>query len=315
MTRSASYQLHIVTDKALTSTSPGDNFASSLGGEMQQFITYMKTAKMSDATITKRVEIVERLRAYLATMDVELFAATGDLLIAWQAAHAHLAPASLHIYTRHVTAFYRWANRAGHIPTDPSTALVLPILRKTVPHPTTFDDLRTIFACVTGRLRRAYVLASFAGLRCGEICRFHSGDISYDAQPTVLIHGKAGKERRIPLLPPVMDEIGYARGWIVTTRADRPCLPHQISGESTRFLQGLGMPTTLHSMRAAFATNAARLTHDPLLVRDLLGHESVKTTEIYMDSSLVGAHERLAGFTDLAASVLRPARHLASVTA
>jgi site-specific recombinase XerD len=48
-------------------------------------------------------------------------------------------------------------------------------------------------------------------------------------------------------------------------------------------------------MRAAFATQAAMLTHDPLFVRDLLGHASVKTTEIYMQSSLAGAHDRLMG--------------------
>jgi site-specific recombinase XerC len=61
-------------------------------------------------------------------------------------------------------------------------------------------------------------------------------------------------------------------------------------------------------MRAAFATLAFQATRDPLFVRDLLGHESVATTEIYTASSLADAHQRLSGLSDQAAGMLRPQR-------
>lgn len=69
-----------------------------------------------------------------------------------------------------------------------------------------------------------------------------------------------------------------------------------------------GQSRTLHSMRAAFATLAFAATRDPLFVRDLLGHESVATTEVYTLSSLADAHERLAGLSAQAASMLHPQR-------
>jgi site-specific recombinase XerD len=41
---------------------------------------------------------------------------------------------------------------------------------------------------------------------------------------------------------------------------------------------------------------------------DLLGHESVATTEVYTLSSLADAHSRLAGLSEQAAGLLRPRR-------
>lgn len=309
MTRPAVYQLRLVSDKVLTERSHSHSVTSSHGGDMQQFITHMRIMKLSDVTIRKRVEILGRLADHLG--DVPLLSATTEMLTDWQAAHAHLQPVSLHSYTRHVTAFYRWARRAGYLEVDPAVDLELPRLPKSVPHPTTLDDLRVILACATGRLRTAYILAAFAGLRCGEVCRLRSTDIGYDPMPIALIRGKGGKERRVPLLPPVVDEVGYRRGWIID-RDGRQVEPARLSNESTLFLQRLGVPTTLHSMRATFATLAVRITHDPLFVRDLLGHASVKTTEIYMEYDMDGAHDKLADLASMATGLLRP-RHLAAV--
>lgn len=271
---------------------------------MQDFILSMRIQKLSEATIQKRVELIHRLHEFL--IDVDLLAATTEQLRSFQATYAHLAPASVHIYTRHMTAFYRWATAVKLIAVDPSAELTLPQLRKTQPHPTKFEDLKMIFACAMGRLRTAYTLATFAGLRSGEICRLRSSDINLDGQPTAHIYGKGGRERTVPLLPPVLYEVEYKKGWIVTNDEGGAMEPLYLSVESSRFLHNIGMQTTLHSMRAAFATNAVRMTHDPLLVRDLLGHESIKTTEIYMQSSMQGAHEKLADMTGLADQIMRP---------
>lgn len=278
---------------------------------MLRFIQYMRVLKMSEVTISDRIELLRRLQKHLP---VPLLQATTEQLMAFQATYAHLAPASVHIYTRHIRAFYRYARRVGLIAVDPAQDLDLPRIVKGRPHPTQPNDLKLIFACATGRLRRAYVLATFGGLRCGEICRLHSRDIDYEGQPTALIHGKGGRERIIPLLPPVVAELGYAQGWMVTTVHGRQMQPGLLSADSTKFLRSIGVASTLHSMRATFATQAVRMTHDHLLIRDILGHSSVATTEIYIEPDHVNAHERLAGFSDMADKVMAP-RHLAVVRA
>lgn len=280
----------------------GAQAASALGGTLKVYVQSMRNAKMSEITIRDRVELLTRLEEFLG---IPLLEATGDDLYRYQSTYAHLAPATVDIYTRHIRALYRWAYRTDRLATDIGEHLILPRIHRGRPHPTSFDDLRTILACAREPLRTTYILAAFAGLRCGEVCRLHSREVDRE-NATALIHGKGGKQRTVPLLGPVMSEIGYRRGWIITTFHGRPVTPDRLSSDSSRFLHDLGMATTLHSMRGTFATAAARITHDPLLVRDLLGHDSVATTEIYMESSLIGAHAKLAKLEAIASGLLYP---------
>lgn len=268
---------------------------------LSQYVTELRIAKFSPDTIDDRLSVLRRLAAYL---DKPLLEATGCDLRGYQASFAALSPASVDIYTRHMKAFYDWAAKRQFIAVNPAEELIPTRVPRGRPHPTRPDDLRLIFACTDGALRMAYLLAAFVGLRCGEICRMHSRDLDLsEPAPTGLIHGKGGKERTVPLLAPVVAELHGVRGWVVTKHG-LPYSPERLSIDSTRHLHRLGLATTLHSMRGTFATTAGRVTRDPLFVRDLLGHESVATTEIYMQSNLADAHQRLAGLTDQAEQLL-----------
>lgn len=261
---------------------------------LRMFTMEMRIAKYSPVTIKDRLDVIGRLAEHLGK---PLLDATGDDLRAYQGRFAHLSPSTVNIYSRHIKAFFDWAAKRGLITSNPADDLIIASVPRGRPHPTTVDELSIIFACTRGPLRMAYTLAAFAGLRRGEICQLHRRDVDLNGvAASALVHGKGGKERIVPLLQPVvaeMHESGLGRGWIVH-REGRPYVPHDLSIESTRHLHGLGLQTTLHSMRHTFATDAARMTKDPLFVRDLLGHSSVATTEIYMDSDMSEAHERLA---------------------
>lgn len=275
---------------------------------MDMFITDMRIAHMSPVTMKARIGALRRLNAFLGKPLVE---ATADDLHTYQETISYRSPATVDIYTRHVRAFYAWAESRDIIDHDPSTGLILPRLRRGKPHPTRLEDLRVILAVSIGPLRRAYVLAAFSGLRCGEICRLRGVDISTDyGLPIALIHGKGGKERYVPLLDPVVDELAGAsqRGNLVLNSHGRPYTPDALSIASHKHLKDLGIETTLHSMRGTFATHAVRMTRDPLFVRDLLGHASVATTELYMETSLEGAHAKLAEMSTMAAAMLTPRR-------
>jgi integrase len=272
------------------------------------FELHMRTAKLSPDTIKKRLEVLRRLSTAVDSSG-GLLAATPDDLARFQSTFAHLAPASVDIYTRHCKAFFAWAVKFGHIDVDPTSRLVSVRVRKGLPHPTGADDLRVIFACTRRPLRTAYVLAAFAGLRCGEICRLRWEELTLaGAVPSALIHGKGGRERVVPLLGPVVDElqqVGIApRGYVLMTAAGRPYAPNRLSVDSSKHLQDLHVASTLHSLRHYYATTAYRATRDILLVRDLIGHESVGTTQIYTLSSLDGAHARLDSLATDAAVVL-----------
>lgn len=266
----------------------------------------MRTRKLSEVTITHRLELVRRLAAALPCPLVE---ATPDGLARFQSRFSTLARASVDIYTRHIRAFYKWALAYGHVDVDPCGRLVAVQGRRGTPHPINHADLRTLLACARGGLRTAYILAAFAGLRCGEIARLRGEDLELDlAQPVALIHGKGDRDRVVPLLPPVVEELrrcGFPRRGHVVARDDgRPYTPDQLSTVSHRFMLSFGVRSTLHSLRHFFASEIARMTKDVLLVRDLLGHSSLQTTQIYMHSSIEGAQERLAEFSLSAADLV-----------
>lgn len=270
------------------------------------FTTDMRLTNLSPVTIADRVEVLARMTKVLGRPLLQLEA---DDLRHYQAERfANLAPASVNIYTRHIQAFYRWAVRRGLLEADPAAGLIVPKISRGRPHPTSPEDLKRIFACTHGDLRMAYVLAAFAGVRRGGICRLERPDL--DLTPgaeTALVHGKGGRDYTVPLVPAVVRELndyGLPRRGYVVTRRGRPYQVEQLSLDSTTHLRQLGIETTLHSLRHYFLTNAARLTRDPLFVRDIAGHSSVVTTEIYMETNLWGAHAKLAGMADLSSRVL-----------
>jgi integrase len=266
----------------------------------------MRLRSLSPITITDRLELVHRLAAFLAP-DGLLTAGTAELA-AFQRQFSHCAPATLDVYVRHVQAFYRWAIGRELLADDPSLSMIRPKVRRGRPHPISLDDLRVVLACTVGALRTAYVLAAFAGLRRGEICRLRREDLDL-ATPVPVAHvdGKGGKLRVVPLLPPVVTELERAglprRGWIVTYKGGQYPV-EQMSVDSHRHLHGLGLDTTMHSMRHLFATQAYRSTRDLLMLAELLGHSSVATTQIYAEPDMEAAHDRLAAVSELASDLL-----------
>jgi integrase/recombinase XerD len=171
---------------------------------IMNFVAEMRLARFSPYTIDARLDVLRRLQDHLGA---PLLTATADQLDAYQSRWTLLAPASANIYARHVKAFYAWAVKRSLLPVDPSEVLVVPQVRRGMPHPTRPEDLRKIFACTDGPLRLAYVLAAFVGLRRGEICEIQRHDIFLDGEPVLLVHGKGGKERKVPLLPAPLAEL------------------------------------------------------------------------------------------------------------
>lgn len=278
-----------------------------MGNAVREYEREMRIANLADPTITARLAVLRRLATHLD--DPTLLSATAAQLRGYQARFELLAPASANIYTRHIQAYYRWCLRRELLTADPSAALIVPRVRPGRPHPTLDDDVRLLFCATRGVLRIAYLLAAFMGLRCAEICQLQRHDLLIDDQAGALAHvfGKGGKWRTVPMIPAVIAELreyGLPRAGHVLLHNGRAVRSGRLSNLSTVHMQALGIESTLHGLRHYFLTHAARLTHDPLFVRDLAGHASVATTEIYMENTMALAHQRLAGMNDLALGYL-----------
>jgi integrase/recombinase XerC len=103
-----------------------------------------------------------------------------------------------------VRSFYRWAEIVGHVELSPALRLDTVRISRALPRPTPEDVLREALAAADDRQRLAIKLAAFAGLRRAEIAALHTSHIG---ATDILIIGKGGHQRRVPLLPDLRGEI------------------------------------------------------------------------------------------------------------
>ncbi|MBI1251376.1 MAG: tyrosine-type recombinase/integrase [Alphaproteobacteria bacterium] len=142
-----------------------------------------------------------------------------------------------------------------------------------------------------------------AGLRISEALGLQGADSR--AEHGLRIVGKGGKERIVPLLPAVKEAISaYADACPYALEADSPLFrgarggalsPRivQLSIANARMRLGLPDSATPHALRHAFATHLLANGADLRAIQELLGHESLSTTQTYADvefSRLVDAY-------------------------
>jgi site-specific recombinase XerD len=132
------------------------------------------------------------------------------------------------------------------------------------------------------RNRALFELVYSAGLRAQEAVGLVLADVDFE-QESVLVHGKGGKERAVPL--------GEEAAYRLRLYLDRG-RPNLARGAEDRlFLSARGRPldtSTLrrllpnpHRLRHAFATHLLEGGADLRTIQELLGHSSLSTTQIY----------------------------------
>lgn len=176
-------------------------------------------------------------------------------------------------------SFFGWAHRAGHLSTNP--AADLPVMRAAAPAPRPAPDAvwSAAIADADPRVRLMLRLAAEVGLRRAEIARVHRRDLTRgSAGAALLVHGKGGKLRVVPLGDALAVAIADADGYLFPGDEDGHLSPRWVG----KLMAG-ALPDhwTAHTLRHRFATRAYRGTRNLRAVQSLLGHSSVATTERY----------------------------------
>ncbi|MDR3290472.1 MAG: tyrosine recombinase XerC [Rickettsiales bacterium] len=127
------------------------------------------------------------------------------------------------------------------------------------------------------------------GLRISEALNLKKGDINN----TIIIKGKGGKMRNLPVLPIVIEKINiYVKkcpfAILPTDYLFRSKRNLQYSAtlferviQKTRTMLDLSVTTTPHALRHSFATHLLENGADLRSLQELLGHSSLSTTQIY----------------------------------
>jgi integrase/recombinase XerD len=169
--------------------------------------------------------------------------------------------------------------------------------------------VRRVLGVVEHPVRRVALTTIYAlGLRIGEALRLQSEHIQSDRGIVLVRNGKGGKDRTVPLPRPLLHRL--RRYW----KDERPPSDGQRlfvgatgGGIDETTLQKtftaacadakLGRRATPHTLRHSYATHLVEAGISLRTVQDILGHATLKSTEVYMHVTMPG-RERVQDVVD-----------------
>ena len=189
-------------------------------------------------------------------------------------------PETRKAYRNTISSFFRWLHKSCRKSDDPS--LDVPRVKKPHAHPRPCPD-KYITAAMEKATAAEKLMIRFGaecGLRRGEIARVHSDDVVADsAGHSLIVRGKGDKQRIVPLPDDLAAIVMDANGYLFPGRFGGHVEESYIGDHISHLLPD---GYAAHTLRHRFATTAYAATHDLFVVAELLGHESVETTEHYV---------------------------------
>ncbi|MGH9292807.1 MAG: tyrosine-type recombinase/integrase [Acidimicrobiales bacterium] len=264
------------------------------GADVAAFVEWLRRAGIDDPGAVDRL----LLRRYLAHLATRRFA---KRTIARKAAA--------------LRRYFAWLQRSGSLGADPARRLSAPAGEARLPRVLSAAELDVLLdggrAAGTGsaesvRMRDDALLELLygSGLRVAELCGLDLGDVDVPGR-SVTVWGKGQKQRRVPISVPCAEAVSLylsdgrshylptaeeaGRAMFLNLRRNR-MTPRDVRRVLDRRSP---VPTHPHALRHSYATDLLDGGADLRVVQELLGHASLRTTEIYTHVSterLVGAY-------------------------
>lgn len=208
-----------------------------------------------------------------------------------------------------ICSFCQWAIQNRLIEHDPSRFIIRPKRLQSLPRPLTRAQLKLLWVILKPldegddnerwhhrRNRRAILLMLYAGLRLSEAAALRWSEVDVVGGSLMVLKGKGGKSRCLPLHPLLKQELlampyQQPQHAVAGTTEGKPLNPKSLAHIFERWLPDRGLKITAHQLRHTFATELLANGANIMTIRDLMGHTSVKTTEIY----LLVSTERMRG--------------------
>lgn len=258
----------------------------------------------SDNTRDAYVTDVSKLLNALAAADIDPTKATVDDLRTFMGDLHDLGimPRSCARILSGIKNFYRYLRLEGIMETDPTELLESPSVGSRLPSVLSLEEIDALIAAMedtpTGRRNRAIVETMYGcGLRVSELCALQISHIDF-RNTVMLIRGKGSKERLVPVNEVALTRI---KNYVDTDRND---VPIASVDADTVFLNsrgrhlsrvmifyilrdaaaraGIRTPLSPHTLRHSFATHLLEGGANLRSIQQMLGHESIATTQIYL---------------------------------
>ena len=213
-----------------------------------------------------------------------------------------LEPASQARVLSGIRSFYKYCYIEQIVKKDPTTLLESPKLKRALPDVLSFDEIEAIIGQIDlskpegGRNKAILETMYSCGLRVSEVVNLRISALHLDLG-FIRVIGKGDKERLVPV---GTSAVKYIRIYQHDIRVHMPLKP---GNEDILFLNrrgsklsrvmiflmlkelarqaGLEKSISPHTFRHSFATHLVEGGADLRAVQEMLGHESITTTEIY----------------------------------
>jgi len=201
-----------------------------------------------------------------------------------------------------IRAFYKFLLMEDLIDNDPSQLLDLPKLSRKLPDTLSFDEVTKIIDTIDlstpeGQRNKAIFETLYScGLRVTELVELKISDIYFDVG-FLKVKGKGNKERLVPIgeaalkfiqiyLHTIRNHVPVKKGFedhVFLNRRGSKLTRVYIFMLLKELAEKAGIKKTVspHTFRHSFATHLIEGGADLRAVQEMLGHESITTTEIY----------------------------------
>jgi len=206
-------------------------------------------------------------------------------------------------------AFFKFLLREGVIRYNPAQMVQAPKADKYLPSFLSIDEVFSLLKVkfepgVSGLRDRAIIEFLYSsGVRVGELTGLNVADIDF-SNSLVKVRGKGRKERIVPVGGPALSalrayidgrtETGknktgtYEESPLFLNRAGSRLTPRSVRRIIDKYitLSGIGKKISPHALRHTFATHLMDAGADLRVIQELLGHESLSTTQKYTSVSV-----------------------------
>jgi integrase/recombinase XerD len=201
-----------------------------------------------------------------------------------------------------IKQFYGFLLLENLIKEDPSELLEQPKLGRKLPEVLTIEEIDSLLAAIDlskneGHRNRAMLETLYScGLRVSELVGLRFSDLFFE-EGFIRVIGKGNKERLVPVSPQVQKEIDIYQQHIrnhlnIQKGSENIVFLNRRGAQLTRVMvftiiknlaESIGLKKNIspHTFRHSFATHLIEGGANLRAIQEMLGHESITTTEIY----------------------------------
>lgn len=227
-----------------------------------------------------------------------------------------IAPRSQARIISGIKSFFRFLKLENIIDTDPSVLLEAPRMGRHLPQILSVSEIDAMIEAIDRStpegLRNAAIMETLygCGLRVTELCTLELNRVYLD-KGILAVTGKGSKERMVPMSEvsvdliqqylPVRDSLDIKpghEGYLFLNRRGahltRQMIFHII--RQLAALAGITKAISPHTLRHSFATHLLEGGANLRAIQQMLGHESIATTEIYLHLDTTRLREQILSF-------------------